>query len=136
MNHDAGQLEEKEFIVLKQKIDRSIYKVSKFVPYWQSQVSISEKLNANFLFSLLGEDVIDELLKNAESEYYFPDTKIIKENRKAENIYFISRGIGTDISLKPNSIYREKLKVGNIIGLIQLILPTSKYQTSWKLFSF
>ena len=93
-------------------------------------MSILDKMSNNFLFSLLGREVNEELLKAAESEYYFPDTKIIKENRKADHVYFISRGMGTEISLRPNSIYREKLKVGNILGLSQLILPTTKYQTS------
>ncbi|EGR28403.1 sodium hydrogen exchanger family protein, putative [Ichthyophthirius multifiliis] len=133
-NADSGQLDEKEHLELKKKVDQNIIRLNNFTPSWVLLLNI---IFIIYIFLFIQQIIKYSFLKRQFRFQSKKNKKLnkIKQNKQGErsnNIFIITRGGGTEFSEGESGNLRIKRGVGHILPIQQLATVNNRYLTSFQ----
>jgi len=122
-----GQLDDKEFKVLKKIVDTLTYSLGETNEPWELAPG-NEFLKKSVFFSSFTEDELKEIDASSELTYFKKDAFITKEGQPADYLYVIHKGVATETNNATH--FKEKKTVGAVISYHLIISTANRYHTS------
>lgn len=122
-----GQLDEKEFKVLKKIVDSHTYALGETNEPWELAPG-NEFLKKSVFFSSFNDEELKEIDASSELCYFKKDAFITKEGLPADYLYVVHKGVATETHNATH--FKEKKTVGSVISYHLIISSANRYHTS------
>lgn len=110
---------------MKRFIDRKVNILNNLNPKWELP-SLMESAYRD-LFKIVPPETFRKLIRECREESFGKDVTIFKENERANEAMFITRGAGTEHSNRGYSKIAEKRVRGELAPMYILVTATARY---------